>query len=138
MNITPVNFNNFKGRYYNFSKNDPREQNKNFKLGMPDNAIVETLHEGDNYYYSLTAADIRERYIRAKYPVYSAHLADSSIVGKRIYDEGIEGIVTAGQAREEIIEEENHQLEIEALAKLREITASNDEINSPWWDSYPY
>ena len=45
MNITPVSL-NF-GRYYNFETNDPRKSHPNFRLGMPDKEVVETVSGGD-------------------------------------------------------------------------------------------
>ena len=142
MKISPINV-SF-GRYYNFKTNDPRIAHPNFRLGMPDKEVVETVSSGDNYYYPVTAEQLRARYIKQQGYNYETHYPDNHIVGVR-FDSGAghDYFVTAGQVREEILEEEEAQLKYEQTHtlsdELLEKVAGGKIIDDiPSWDRYPY
>ncbi len=140
MNITPVNL-NF-GKFYDFKNNDPRKSHRGFELGMPDNKVVEHVADGDNYHYPITAGQLRASFIRQQGYDFETHYPDSKIVGTR-FDSGCgcPYFVTAGQLREEIIEEEKQQLKYEekslADEALKNISGGT-YVDIPSWDRYPY
>ena len=143
MNITPVSF-NF-GRYYDFDHNDPRKNYRGFYLGMPDEEVVENVSGGDNYFYKVTAEEIRARYIRQSGLDYETYYPSHKVIGKRKDEEGHPYDVTAGQAREEILEEEKEQLKREKIKledkRLKAISGGFYSAYSnilPSWDREPY
>jgi len=139
MNITPVSF-NF-GRYYDFKYNDPRKNHPGFYLGMPDKAVVENVSSGDNYFYKVTAEQLRARYIRQSGLDYEEYYPDYKVVGTRKDEEGNPYNITAGQAREEILEEEQKQLEMECKALNDDIlsrVSGGYYSNIPSWDRESY
>jgi len=140
MNITPVSF-NF-GRYYDFEHNDPRKNHRGFYLGMPDKEVVENVSSGDNYFYKVTAEELRARYIRQSGLDYEPYYPDYEVVGTRKDEEGHPYNVTAGQAREEILEEELKQLESEKRKleddRLKAVSAGYYSNTLPSWDREAY
>ena len=140
MNITPVSF-NF-GRYYDFVHNDPRKDHRGFYLGMPDKAVVETVTDGENYSYKVTAEQLRARYIRQSGLDYEEYYPDYKVVGTRKDEEGNPYDVTAGHVREEILEEEQKQLETEKKALtddiLSRVSGGYYSDNIPSWDRESY
>ena len=147
MNITPVSF-NF-GKYYDFKHNDPRKDHPNFRLCMGDQEVVEMVSEGDNYYYPVTAEQLRARYIKQQGYDFETYYPDNKIVKTNIGTDGethssfYSGSITAGQLRKEIFEEEHAQLQKE-ISEMLENNAPKSEVKSnnsdmkPWWDTYPY
>ncbi len=140
MNITPVSF-NF-GRYYDFEHNDPRRNHRGFYLGMPDKEVVENVSCGDNYFYKVTAEELRARYIRQTGLNYEPYYPNYMVVGKRKDEEGQPYDITAGQVREEILEEEQRQLEQEKIQladeQLKRVSGGLYSDILPSWDREPY
>ena len=147
MNITPVGL-NF-GKYYDFKNNDPRKDHPNFRLCMGDTEVVETVSEGDNYYYPITAEQLRATYIKQQGYDFETYYPDDKVVKTRVGTDGethspyTGESITAGQLRKEIFEEEHEQLEKEISEYMSKLDSQptieqNSADIKPWWDTYPY
>ncbi len=109
MKVTPVSFS---GKYYDFSKKDPRKEYPGFRLGMPNDEFVELKNIGD-FSYLVTAGMVREGYIKAYYPDYRNNISENTVVGEDQTHYGLKYDVTAGNVRDEILREEKAQEKLE-------------------------